>query len=84
MTTTPAAIFWDMDGTLVDTEPLWERFTYELSELMGRRLTPELRETTIGGSFRHTGTHRAQVHPGRQALPPPRYPRDLAGLSLEL
>lgn len=43
-----------MDGTLVDTEPLWEQFTYELSELMGRRLTPELRETTIGGSFRHT------------------------------
>ncbi|MFC6145975.1 HAD family hydrolase [Corynebacterium nasicanis] len=54
MATTPAAIFWDMDGTLVDTEPLWEQFTYELSELMGRRLTPELRETTIGGSFRHT------------------------------
>jgi len=52
--TTPAAIFWDMDGTLVDTEPLWEQFTYELSEMMGRRLTPELRETTIGGSFRHT------------------------------
>lgn len=50
----PAAIFWDMDGTLVDTEPLWEQFTYELSDLMGRRLTPELRETTIGGSFRHT------------------------------
>lgn len=54
MASTPAAIFWDMDGTLVDTEPLWEQFTYELSELMGRRLTPELRETTIGGSFRHT------------------------------
>ncbi|MDO5511135.1 HAD family phosphatase [Corynebacterium sp.] len=54
MRTTPAAIFWDMDGTLVDTEPLWEQFTYELSELMGRRLTPQLRETTIGGSFRHT------------------------------
>lgn len=52
--TAPAAIFWDMDGTLVDTEPLWEQFTYELSELMGRRLTPALRETTIGGSFRHT------------------------------
>ncbi|RSZ63482.1 HAD family phosphatase [Corynebacterium hylobatis] len=43
-----------MDGTLVDTEPLWERFTYELSERMGRRLTPALRETTIGGSFGHT------------------------------
>lgn len=48
------AIFWDMDGTLVDTEPLWGTATYELSELLGRRLTPELRETTVGGSFPNT------------------------------
>ncbi len=48
------AIFWDMDGTLVDTEPLWGTATYELSELLGRRLTPELRELTVGGSFPNT------------------------------
>lgn len=48
------AIFWDMDGTLVDSEPLWGTATYELSELLGRRLTPELRETTVGGSFPNT------------------------------
>ncbi|AGF72484.1 HAD family hydrolase [Corynebacterium halotolerans] len=48
------AIFWDMDGTLVDTEPLWGTATYELSELLGRRLTPELRDTTVGGSFPNT------------------------------
>ncbi|GAB2515019.1 Phosphorylated carbohydrates phosphatase [Corynebacterium atrinae] len=48
------AIFWDMDGTLVDSEPLWEIATYELSERLGRRLTPELRESTVGGSLRHT------------------------------
>ena len=47
----PAAIFWDMDGTLIDTEPLWGMATYELSELLGRRLSPEVRATTIGGSF---------------------------------
>lgn len=50
----PKAIFWDMDGTLVDTEPLWGVATYELSELLGRRLTPELREKTVGGSFANT------------------------------
>ena len=50
----PAAIFWDMDGTLVDTEPLWGIATYAMSERLGRRLTPELRATTVGGSFRNT------------------------------
>lgn len=48
------AIFWDMDGTMVDTEPQWGIATFELSEAMGRRLTPELRELTIGGSLPRT------------------------------
>lgn len=50
----PAAVFWDMDGTLIDTEPLWGQATYELSELVGRRLTPQVREKTMGGSFGST------------------------------
>ena len=50
----PAAIFWDMDGTLVDSEPLWGVATYELSEKLGRRITPEIREKTVGGSFANT------------------------------
>lgn len=50
----PWAVFWDMDGTLVDTEPLWGMATYEMSELLGRRLTPELREQTVGGPFAST------------------------------
>lgn len=45
-----AAILWDMDGTLVDSEPLWAQATYAMSEQMGRRLTPELQATTMGGS----------------------------------
>lgn len=48
------AILWDMDGTMVDSEPLWGIATYELSEKLGRRLTPQLRETTVGGSFANT------------------------------
>ena len=30
-----------MDGTLIDTEPLWGKATFELGELLGRPLTPE-------------------------------------------
>lgn len=48
------AIFWDMDGTLVDSEPLWGIATYRLSEKLGRRIGPEERARTIGGSFRNT------------------------------
>lgn len=43
-----------MDGTMVDSEPKWGIATYEMSERLGRRLTPELREKTIGGSFANT------------------------------
>ncbi|KAA8744685.1 HAD family phosphatase [Corynebacterium tuscaniense] len=43
-----------MDGTMVDTEPLWGIATYELSEKLGRRLNAEQRERTVGGSFANT------------------------------
>lgn len=48
------AVLFDMDGTLVDSEPLWGIATYEMSERLGRRLTPELRERTIGGTWDNT------------------------------
>ncbi|WP_336244289.1 HAD family phosphatase [Corynebacterium meridianum] len=51
---TPAAVIWDMDGTLTDTEPLWAIATYELSERMGRRLTVEKHAATMGGTFDNT------------------------------
>lgn len=54
MSTSMRAIFWDMDGTLVDSEPLWEIATFELSERLGKRITPEQREQTMGGSFLNT------------------------------
>lgn len=50
----PKAVLWDMDGTLIDTEPLWGKATSELGELLGRPLTPEVRAKTIGGSFPNT------------------------------
>jgi HAD superfamily hydrolase (TIGR01509 family) len=44
------AILWDMDGTLVDTEPRWGQATYAMAATMGRELTPEIREKTVGGT----------------------------------
>lgn len=47
----PAAIFWDMDGTLVNSEPLWGEAMYYLASLMGHSLTPKERAQTIGAAF---------------------------------
>lgn len=57
----PAAIFWDMDGTLTDSEPLWAEATYFLSEQLGRRLTPTERLATVGATFETTFRYCAEI-----------------------
>lgn len=47
----PAAICLDMDGTLVDTERLWDIAVFELAEHMGRPLDEATRERTLGNSL---------------------------------
>lgn len=54
------AILWDMDGSLINSEPLWEIATYDLSERIGRRLTPELRARCVGNTLRNTVSICAQ------------------------
>lgn len=44
------AVLWDMDGTLVDSEKLWDIALHELYRRRGSVLTPEVREATVGGS----------------------------------
>lgn len=46
----PAAVFWDMDGTLLDTEPLWEGVLVEFAGRLGIEMTPALRDSTMGNS----------------------------------
>lgn len=46
----PAAVLWDMDGTLLDTEPLWDIAMVELAARHGVDLTDELRAATLGNS----------------------------------
>ena len=44
------AVLWDMDGTLVDSEKLWDVSMHELYARLGGVMTPEVRESTVGGS----------------------------------
>jgi HAD superfamily hydrolase (TIGR01509 family) len=43
-------MLWDMDGTLVDSEKLWDIAIEELYSRLGAVLTPEVRASTVGGS----------------------------------
>lgn len=45
----PKALLVDQDGTLIDSEPIWEDVEYRLTEELGGQLTAELRESFIGG-----------------------------------
>lgn len=44
------AVLFDMDGTLVDSEKLWEVALQVLYTRLGGELTPAVREATVGGS----------------------------------
>jgi HAD superfamily hydrolase (TIGR01509 family) len=44
------AVLWDMDGTLVDSEKLWDVSLQALYERLGGVLTQEVRESTVGSS----------------------------------
>ncbi|MEH3128545.1 MAG: HAD family phosphatase [Mycolicibacterium neoaurum] len=44
------AVLWDMDGTLVDSEKLWDIAIQDLYRKHGRELSAEVRTSTIGGS----------------------------------
>jgi HAD superfamily hydrolase (TIGR01509 family) len=44
------AVLFDMDGTLVDSEKLWDVAMHRLYDHYGARMTPEVRDSTVGGS----------------------------------
>src|SRR6185312_2509768 len=48
------AVLFDMDGTLVDSEKLWDISLAALYEELGGRLTPEVRAALVGGSAEDT------------------------------
>ena len=48
------AVLFDMDGTLVDSEKLWDISLAALYEELGGRLSPEVRASLVGGSAEDT------------------------------
>lgn len=44
----PEAVLWDMDGTIIDSEPAWMRAETELVESFGHTWTPEDALLTVG------------------------------------
>ncbi|HJP80254.1 MAG TPA: HAD family phosphatase [Pseudonocardiaceae bacterium] len=55
MTPRPAAVLWDMDGTLIDSEKLWDVSLRELIiHLGGSELRQSVREALIGSNMQRT------------------------------
>ena len=47
----PQAVLWDMDGTLLDSERLWDVALRELARHLGGELSDETREQVVGSSL---------------------------------
>lgn len=62
----PAAVLWDMDGTLIDTEPYWMECEFELVEAHGGTWSEEHAHAIVGSDLRESG----------------RYIRDVGGVDL--
>ncbi|WP_278313098.1 HAD family hydrolase [Lolliginicoccus levis] len=52
----PSAILWDMDGTLLDSEKLWDVSLEALAEQLGGTLSAEGRESMVGSNMAHSLT----------------------------
>ena len=53
----PAAVLWDMDGTLVDTEPYWMATEVALAEEYGATWTTEDAYQLVGNSLLRSGEY---------------------------
>ncbi|MFT4263296.1 MAG: HAD family phosphatase [Nocardioides sp.] len=56
-TTLPAAVLWDMDGTLCDTEPWWIQTEYALAERFGTTWTREDALALVGNDLLTSGAY---------------------------
>jgi HAD superfamily hydrolase (TIGR01509 family) len=52
-----AAVLWDLDGTIVDTEPLWMAAEHELAEQHGKVWTDEDAMQLVGNSLIASGEY---------------------------
>jgi HAD superfamily hydrolase (TIGR01509 family) len=54
VTRVPEAVLWDMDGTLIDSEKLWDIGLHELAGQLGGSLTDETRDAMVGSNMDNT------------------------------
>lgn len=79
VTDKPLAVLWDMDGTILDSEVLWDVAMAEFSERQGITMTEELRKSTLGNSM--TGA-LTKIYVAASVAPADRdYPTDSAWLT---
>jgi HAD superfamily hydrolase (TIGR01509 family) len=50
----PAGVLWDMDGTLVDSEKVWDRSLAELARELGGELPGPVRDAMVGSNMGRT------------------------------
>ena len=65
----PAAVLWDFDGTLADTEPLWIAAEYELVGRLGGHWSDEHAHQLVGNSLLDSGSYILHAI-GREDLDP--------------
>ena len=53
----PAAVLWDMDGTIVDTEPYWIAAEHEIVEMHGGTWSLEHGKAVVGKDLLDTGAY---------------------------
>lgn len=68
VTTLPAAVLWDMDGTLVDTEPYWIETEYAMAEKYGGTWSHEHAMNLVGNALLASGDY-IRVHMGIDRTP---------------
>ncbi|HXV92760.1 MAG TPA: HAD family phosphatase [Pseudonocardia sp.] len=50
----PAAVLWDMDGTLIDSEKVWDVSLAETARWLGGRMSREARAALVGSNMART------------------------------
>jgi HAD superfamily hydrolase (TIGR01509 family) len=66
--TMPSAVLWDMDGTLVDTEPYWIAAEFDIVELHGGTWTHEHAKALVGADLLDAGEY-IRRHGGVERTP---------------
>ncbi len=57
----PAAILWDFDGTLMDTETVWHDIELGFAAERGAVLPPDFQQRTVGGTMAATAAYLKEM-----------------------